>query len=254
MRGHVAPAALAHGFPERQQLAVDLDDGTQLARCLRCDAWIHTPVPASTDLPAELPRPIRGRALDELVVIRIIAIDRGIHAVLFLLLALGLVALQFKLSSLQEQAQQLLPVLDQTRSGQQFLSNWLVDLISLDNGHLWVLVAMSLGYTLLEGVESVFLWRGKRWAEYLTVVATAAFLPLAVNELLVKVTPFRVLALLVDLAILAYLIWAKRLFGVRGGQRKLEADLAADVDWDAIHARAPISPAASPSVPRTPHR
>ena len=37
-----------------------------------------------------------------------------------------------------------------------------------------------LAYALVELVEGVGLWMARRWAEYLTVVATAAFLPLEV--------------------------------------------------------------------------
>ena len=44
-----------------------------------------------------------------------------------------------------------------------------------------------------------------------------------------------------NLAILAYLIWTKRLFGVRGGIASLERELAADVDWDELERRAPLT-------------
>ncbi|MEZ5184354.1 MAG: DUF2127 domain-containing protein [Candidatus Nanopelagicales bacterium] len=192
-------------------------------------------------MPAALPEPLRGRALDELVVIRAIAVERGLHVVFFVLVAIGLVLLQIGLPGLQHDAQSILPLLDQTRSGQQFLSRWLDRLINLNGGHVWILAALSLGYAALEAIESVFLWRGKRWAEYLTVIATAAFLPLEINELMDKVSFLRVSALVVNLAILAYLVWTKRLFGVRGGQAGLERELAAEVDWPELHRRAPLS-------------
>jgi hypothetical protein len=47
--------------------------------------------------------------------------------------------------------------------------------------------------------------------------------------------------LAVNLAILAYLIWTKRLFGVRGGIAALERELAEDVDWDDLGQRAPLT-------------
>ncbi len=231
-----------------------LADGTQLARCLRCDAWVHTPTPAGAPAGNDLPRPLRGKALDELVVIRAIAVERGLHVLFFLAVAVFLLLLELGLPALQNDAQAILPVLDQTRSGQQVLTRWLNRLINLDGGHVWVLAAMALGYAALEAVESVFLWKGKRWAEYLTVVATAAFLPLEIYELLEKASAVKVAALLTNLAILAYLIWTKRLFGARGGFAGLERELAADVDWDSLHVRAPVSPTTSTSGPRTPHR
>jgi uncharacterized membrane protein (DUF2068 family) len=70
-------------------------------------------------------------------------------------------------------------------------------------------------YALVEGVEAVGLWRERRWAEYLTVVATAGFLPFEIDELAKRVTAFRIGALVVNLAVLVYLVWSKRLFGFR---------------------------------------
>lgn len=239
MKGHVTPGAEAL-YPGRA-LAVELPDGTQVARCLRCDAWIHTSTPAVPGDASALPRPLRGKALDELVVIRAIALERGLHVLFFLLLASFLVLLEAHLPLLQRDAQLVLPVLDQTRSGQQLLSRWLDRLLTLDGGHVWLLALLALAYAALEAVECVFLWRGKRWAEYLTVAATAAFLPLEIVELVDRVTTLKILALLVNLAILAYLVWTKRLFGVRGGIPALERELAADVDWDALHNTAPVT-------------
>lgn len=240
MQGHVAPAAEHSGYPPSQELAVDLPDGTQLARCLRCDAWVHTEVPTTSESPPALPRPLRGRALDELVVIRAIAVERSIHVVLFLLAAAVLTVVELGLPSLQQLAQQFMTTLDQTRSGHQAVARALQDVTRIDGGHLWVLIAMCLAYAALESVEAVFLWRGKRWAEYLTVLATSLLIPLEINELAQKVTVFRVGALVVNLAIVAYLVYTKRLFGVRGGQKRLKAELAADADWDVLHNRAPL--------------
>lgn len=237
MHGHVVPGAQAR-YPDRQ-LQVPLDEGTQLARCLRCDAWVHTPTPPADAPTSELPRPLRGKALDELVVIRAIALERGLHVLFFLAMGVLLVLVEVGLPALQRDAQVILQGLDQTRSGHQFLARWLNDLVNLDGGHVWVLALIAFGYAALEAVEAVFLWRGKRWAEYLTVVATAAFLPLEIYEIAEKASLLKVGALLVNLVILAYLIWAKRLFGVRGGLAALDRELAADVDWEDIHAHAP---------------
>ena len=55
-----------------------------------------------------------------------------------------------------------------------------------------------------------------------------------------KVSLLKVGALLVNLAILAYLVWAKRLFGVRGGLAGLDRELAEDVDWETLHRQAPV--------------
>jgi hypothetical protein len=78
--------------------------------------------------------------------------------------------------------------------------------------------------TLLEGTEAVGLWPGRRWAEYLTFVATVIFVQYEVYELTKTITAFEVLALVINLAIVAYLLFAKRLFGLRGGGRTERAE------------------------------
>lgn len=59
---------------------------------------------------------------------------------------------------------------------------------------------------------------GRRWAEYLTFVETGLLIPLEIYELTATVTPLKVAALVINLAVVAYLLVAHRLFGLRGGR------------------------------------
>ena len=59
----------------------------------------------------------------------------------------------------------------------------------------------------------------RRWAEYLTFLATAVLLPLEVYELSSGVSVLKILTFAINLAIAVYLLWAKRLFGLNGGGR-----------------------------------
>jgi uncharacterized membrane protein (DUF2068 family) len=97
-------------------------------------------------------------------------------------------------------------------------------------GTIDLLLATAVVYAVVESVEAVGLWHERRWAEYLTVVATVGFLPFEVLELIDRVTVLRLGALVVNLAVLAYLLWAKHLFGLRGGTATLDRS----VDWDSI--------------------
>jgi len=96
---------------------------------------------------------------------------------------------------------------------------------SVDRRHLQLLLArvaglsparlelVALGAFLYAGlftVEGVGLWLRLRWAEYLTVIATTPFLPLEVFELIKQLTLPRVTALLVNLLVVAYLIYRLR--------------------------------------------
>jgi uncharacterized membrane protein (DUF2068 family) len=61
-------------------------------------------------------------------------------------------------------------------------------------------------YAALFFVEGWGLWRGKRWAEYLTVIATMSLVPFELYEIAHHVTFVKIAALFVNVAILLYLI------------------------------------------------
>jgi uncharacterized membrane protein (DUF2068 family) len=77
-------------------------------------------------------------------------------------------------------------------------------------GKLTLVGLASICYGLLFAVEGVGLWLEKRWAEYLTILATGLLIPVEVYELVKAVTPMRVLALVVNVAGVAYLIYRLR--------------------------------------------
>jgi uncharacterized membrane protein (DUF2068 family) len=105
------------------------------------------------------------------------------------------------------------------------------------------LVAVGLlAYGLLEGVEGIGLWLAKRWGEYLTVVATAAFLPLEIYELHEHPTATKGATFAINLAAVVYLLVAKRLFGLRGGARAYEAALRSDSLVEPMPVTSPLGP------------
>ncbi|MGZ4681510.1 MAG: DUF2127 domain-containing protein [Acidimicrobiales bacterium] len=255
IRGHVAPATQAARLrAEDAPLGVDLDDGTRLARCLRCDLWLRTAPPEADAVTFdvippldELDLPRRGKPLEDAILLRVIAIDRGIHGLLFGLLAIAVLIVKLDLPRIQAWARSLLSdlngTLDNTTSaGHVRLSRELERLLDVRSGELTVLLVTATIYAVVESTEAYGLWRERRWAEYLTVVATAGFLPFEIRELMVRVSVLRVGALVVNLVILVYLVYAKRLFGLRGGAAALESQ----IDWDEVLA-SPLSPEHTPT-------
>lgn len=67
--------------------------------------------------------------------------------------------------------------------------------------------SVALGYSVLEGAEAYGLWRRRRWGEWLTVIATALLLIPEIWELTKSATPLKVGALLVNIAVVVYLLW-----------------------------------------------
>jgi uncharacterized membrane protein (DUF2068 family) len=78
--------------------------------------------------------------------------------------------------------------------------------------HQTTLGLVLIGYALVEGAEGVGLAMRRRWAEYLIVFATGILIPYEVWEVVHKVTLFRVGGLALNVAIVAYLAYKKRLF------------------------------------------
>ena len=78
--------------------------------------------------------------------------------------------------------------------------------------HINVLAIGAITYALLEGTEGVGLAMRRRWAEYLTVIATGVLIPYEAYEVVHHVTLFKVGALLLNLAVVGYLAYRKRLF------------------------------------------
>ncbi|MGI8580424.1 MAG: DUF2127 domain-containing protein, partial [Solirubrobacteraceae bacterium] len=173
-----------------------------------------------------------------------IAIDRALHFVV--LAALGLAVLLFAhREDLRQKIFRVLADVQETIGGgpvqassHGFLHS-ITKVFTLQSNRLSLLALAILAYALLEGIEAVGLWYQKRWAEYLTFFATALFLPLEIYELSHKLSPFKVFALILNVAVVIYLLLAKRLFGLRGGARAAESDKEDDVGWSSLERSAP---------------
>ena len=79
-------------------------------------------------------------------------------------------------------------------SGHGFLHT-IEHIFTLKSSTLYLVAAAAAAYAVLEGVEAVGLWYQKRWAEYLTFVATVAFIPYEIYELTRTLSTFKILAL-----------------------------------------------------------
>jgi uncharacterized membrane protein (DUF2068 family) len=249
IRGHeLAGTDAAEVRPEDAVIAREID-GVRWYRCLRCDSWIPLPPPEEAAAPHppaldEIELPLRGKALRDKVVLRVIAVDRAIHflvlaafAAAVFLFAAHAVHLRMEFWRVVNAVQGTAGTPSRT-SGGGFLHE-LERLFRLRARTLYAVGVVASAYALLEGVEAIGLWLGRRWAEYLTFVATIALLPLELYELAHKLSPFRIVALVINLAIAVYLLLAKRLFGLRGGAAAETAERQRDSGFAAFMELAP---------------
>src|SRR5437763_1609164 len=225
-------------------------DGIRWHRCLRCDSWLPLAPPSNPTrdhLGAldDLVLPLRGKPLRDKIVLRVIAIDRALHFVVLGLLSLAVFLFAAHQHDLHDRFYRVLNDLQTAMGGGQGSGNKhgilhsLDELFTLRTSKLRLAGAGIGAYALLEGAEAVGLWFQKRWAEYLTFIATTALLPLEIYELTKTVSPFKVIALIVNLAIVVYLLFAKRLFGLNGGVAEEERLRERDVGLQALRRATP---------------
>lgn len=225
--GHVTYA------PTEADLAARLRAQTGLGeawRCLRCGTWVLGEPKASG--PADqAPVPARGKALRQLTILRVLAVERVIRALVLTAAGYGVYRFESAQRALQGSFGRLVPALRPLAN--QFgvdldHSSLLSAATKALHAHAGTLNLVAIGlvvYGLLEFVEGAGLWLAKRWGEYLTVIITAAFLPYEVSELLKSVSVTKVGAFLINVVAVVYLLLAKRLFGLRGGAKAYENEL-----------------------------
>jgi uncharacterized membrane protein (DUF2068 family) len=70
--------------------------------------------------------------------------------------------------------------------------------------------ALGAGYAALFLTEGTGLLLRQRWAEWLTIIATSSLMPLEIYELIKEFTPLRLLLLLVNAALVLFLVFRVR--------------------------------------------
>ena len=144
--------------------------------------------------------------------IKVIIIERIVKSAVLIALAIGLLVAGEKglLTSWAQYAQDQLNLDADDGVIAQLLLRMLL-LIGTFN-HVTILAIGAILYALLEGTEGVGLAMRRRWAEYLTVIATGILIPYEAYEVIHHVTLFKVGALMLNLAVVGYLAYRKRLF------------------------------------------
>jgi uncharacterized membrane protein (DUF2068 family) len=234
--------------------------GIRWHRCLRCDSWLPLPAPdqpGQTHPPdrEQVIVPLRGKALRDKVVLRLIAVDRVFHFVVLALLGVAVIAFAGNETSLRHAYYRILTDLQGGVAGGPVQTSHvgilheLDKLFSLRSGRVREFGIGVLALGVLEGVEAVGLWFAKRWAEYLTFLSTTILLPLEIYEIIHRQSALKIIGFIINVAVVVYLLFAKRLFGLRGGGKADEEERFKDTSWEAIERTAPpaysLAPVAS---------
>ena len=207
-------------------------------RCLRCGTFV-VGEPLATGPAAEAPRVRRADQVRSALILRIFAVERFLRALVFAALALAVWRFSVSRLSFEQAYDQALPPLKALLRDFGFsvqhsnLLGLLHEAFTADPRTLGY-IALGLGaYAVIEIIEGIGLWLVKRWGEYFAMIVTSLGLPLEIYELTNKVTVLRVVAFVINLALVLYLVLTKRLFGVRGGKKAYEAKLRSESILDA---------------------
>ena len=229
-RGH---ETYAPDEPDLQERLHVVTPAGEAWRCLRCATYVVGD-PLGSGPADQAPEVPRGRLLRDRTLMRLLAVERGLRAVVILLLAWLVFWFRGSRHALEDAFNTDLPLLrplgDQL--GWNVDNSWVVEqihrLFSLSESTLtWVALAL-VAYAALQITEAVGLWLVKRWGEYFAVIATSLFLPLEIHELIARVTFLRLAAFVVNVAAVVWLLWSKRLFGIRGGAAAYHAEHSAE--------------------------
>jgi uncharacterized membrane protein (DUF2068 family) len=190
---------------------------------------------------SEIALPLRGRALRDRYVLRLIALDRTVRVVVLAPITTAIFLFARHRDELRHDYTKVLAAL-QTAFGNpinDFATSELSKLFALSTTKLYLAgVALAL-YTVVLAFEGVGLWLAKRWAEYLTFLETGIFVPFEIYELTHSVSALKVLALVINLAVVSYLLVRKRLFGIRGGAEADRRQRERDSGWTAFDRSGP---------------
>ncbi len=183
--------------------------GSRWCRCLRCDAWLPVDLPehpVSERIPprSEIELPARGPVLRDRYILRLIAVDRAVHVIVLGSLAVVLFTFAGHDATLKRDYTNVMNDLSGGNPGAAQLRGvlgYLRKAFEYSPTHLVHLGLVVSAYAALEATEMVGLWYSKRWAEYLTLVATVVFIPIEIYELTISVSAFKLIALAINVSI-----------------------------------------------------
>ncbi|MDT5031453.1 MAG: hypothetical protein QOC94_1624 [Actinoplanes sp.] len=224
--GHVTYA------PDEQNLRARLHAETPVGpawRCLRCGDFALG-APKASGPAGDAPLVARGRALRDTIILRLLAAERFLRALLILFGAYLLFHFRHSQDAAQRAFTENLPLIRPLadKYGWNLDDSSIVHSIrsvieAQSTTLLWAAAGLAT-YGILQVVEATGLWLLKRWGEYFAVVATSLGLPIEVYELVEKISATRIAALTINIVAVLYILLSKRLFGLRGGKVAYEAE------------------------------
>ncbi len=139
--------------------------------------------------------------------IRLIALFKLLKA--SLLIAVGVGALKLIHKDIATVLQHWVTMLG-LDPGNQYVDRALEKAANLSPNKIKGLGVVSFIYAGLFLTEGIGLWLVKRWAEWFTVIVTGSLVPVEVYEIYRHPTPIKILVLMINIAVVGYLLYRIR--------------------------------------------
>jgi uncharacterized membrane protein (DUF2068 family) len=137
--------------------------------------------------------------------LRAVAIYEAAKGILVLLTGFGLLVV-FR-HHIQQIAEQIVSQLHLNPAGH--LPRIFLDVAaSMTDARLWMFATFAAGYAILRIVMAYGLWFERRWAEWLAALSAAIYLPFEVHELYTAFSWFVIIAMIVNVLIIALMVTA----------------------------------------------
>src|SRR5262249_40459531 len=184
----------------------------------------------------------RGKQNRRGVFLKLFALERGIRFVIFGARAHGIWRFSYS-PSLAQAGTRGLPLLRQLAQQPRLvrtlakqlgftLNHALLEkiqsLLHISASNLRLLAYGTTGLAVVSAIEAFALWQAKRWGEYFATIVTSLGLPFEIYELSKSVTVTKAILFTLNILLVAYLVYSRRLFGARGGKEAYEARLRAE--------------------------
>ena len=216
----------------RAQLGATLPGGTAW-RCLRCGTFVLG-APALSGPASTAPVVPRGPEIRSKLILRLFALERFARAVLFGALAVALWRFVANRASIEAALNRDMPVVRDifgdlgVNISHSTIYGLVQHALTLSAGTALLLAIGATAYAAVEVIEGTGLWLAHRWGEYFAMIVTSLGLPLEIYDLTRKASVLALVLLVVNLALVLYLIITKRLFGVRGGKAAYDTRLRSE--------------------------
>ena len=188
--------------------------------------------PHGTGPAADAPAIRRGKEIRGDLILKLFAIERAIRFVIFGAVAYGIWRFASSGSIAQAINKDIPIVRDFAKELGFTLNHALLDkiqsLLHVSSSNLRLLAFGVTGLAIVSGIEAFALWQAKRWGEYFATIVTSLGLPFEIYELTKAVTITKVILFVLNLLLVGYLVYSRRLLGARGGKEAYEARLRAD--------------------------